>query len=227
MKNYNIRVLAYLLASFMLSVVLTSCHKLLTHNYEYGISFEIDGAKFEEMSTYSATGLCLLDVQPTVSESLMKLYWQSPSSPSGFSSDAAIYSLTPEQFASAEVKKCCPTYLELKFDAGKEFRKVHDAEVVFPGGGCLSARCRWADLTNRDVSPYPGETDYRFRSSDFDFHDVSDFDSGYFRIESCDVDVNGRGSFEGSFDLTFKVDLDGVQREVHLENGHFYNRKVE
>ena len=88
MKNYNIRVLAYLLASFMLSVVLTSCHKLLTHNYEYGISFEIDGAKFEEMSTYSATGLCLLDVQPTVSESLMKLYWQLPSSPSGFSSDA-------------------------------------------------------------------------------------------------------------------------------------------
>ena len=40
-------------------------------------------------------------------------------------------------------------------------------------------------------------------------------------------DANGRGSYEGSFDLTFKVDLNGVQREVHLQNGHFYSRKIE
>lgn len=227
MKDCNIRLLAYLFASFILSFVLASCHKLFKHNYEYGISFEIDGAKFEAVSTYSATGLCLFDTQPKVSESMMQLYWQLPSTPAGFFSDAVIYSLTPEQFTSAGVKECCPTYLELRFDAGKEFRKVHNAEVVFPGGSNLSARCRWADLTNRDVSPYPGETNYCFLCNVSDFHDVSDFDSGYFRIESCDVDVNGRGSFEGSFDLTFKVDLDGVQHEVHLENGHFYSRKVE
>ncbi len=227
MKDSNVRLIIILFTSFMLGAILTSCHKLFTHNYEYGISFEIDGAKFEEVSTYSATGLCLLDTQPRISKNLMKLYWQVASRPSGFSSDAAIYSLTPEQFASESVKECCLTYLELKFDAEKEFCKVHDVEIVFPSGGCLSARCRLADLINRDVSSYPGETDYRFLCNDFDFHNVSDFDSGYFRIENCDVDFNGRGSFEGSFDLTFKVDLDGVQHVVHLQNGHFYSRKVE
>ena len=68
---------------------------------------------------------------------------------------------------------------------------------------------------------------YAFKSDALVSCEVASFDAGYFKLESCDVDANGRGTYEGSFDLTFKVDLNGVQREVHLQNGHFYSRKKE
>lgn len=226
MKTHNGRIIVCLLAILLSTVLFTSCHKWFPHNYEYGMSFEIDGVDFEVESTYNSTGLCIFDTMPRIVGTQMRLYWFLPSG-SNPMSGVAYYRMNKGQYSSDVVKACCPARVELRFDAGKEFRKVRNAEVIIPSTGSLTLLGKFADLSEVDFSQSQEVENYAFKSDALVSCEVASFDAGYFKLESCDVDANGRGTYEGSFDLTFKVDLNGVQREVHLQNGHFYSRKKE
>lgn len=138
-----------LLAILLSTVLLTSCHKWFPHNYEYGMSFEIDGVDFEVESTYNSTGLCIFDTMPRIVGTQMRLYWFLPSG-SNPVSGVAYYRMNKEQYSSDVIKACCPARVELRFDAGKEFRKVRNAEVILPSTGSLTLLGKFTDLSEVD-----------------------------------------------------------------------------